>query len=454
MKKTTTFIEKARKIHGDKYDYSKVEYVNMQIPVCIICPTHGEFWQIPHVHLKGSGCKECAREKKVLDSDFIEKARKIHGDKYDYSKVEYKHSKKKVCIICPTHGEFWQTPNTHLKGNGCPECAKITIINKKTKTTEQFIKEAMKVHGDKYDYSKVEYRNSKKEVCIVCPIHGEFWQKPINHLSGHGCQKCNKSNKLTKETFIEKAKQVHGDKYDYSKVEYKNNSTKVCIICPKHGEFWQTPNEHLQGHECKECSLEKKRILKYSTNEIIKKFKNIHGDYFDYSKFEYKGINEKSIIICPIHGEFEMSAHEHLKGHGCPKCNQSSLEKEIKNSLINNGIYFEEQKTFSWLKYKGNQYIDFYIPKYNIAIECQGIQHFKPAYFFTKNYKTAEDGFKEIVARDDNKKELCEKNGINILYFSHKNIFIENKSNITEIFDNTDDLIKKIKYESKNISLC
>ena len=450
MKKIVDFIKRAEEIHSNKYDYSKVEYKNMQTPVCIICPKHGEFWQRPIVHLNGSGCKECSREKK-MSFDFIEKAKKIHGDKYDYSKVEYKGSKHKICIICPIHGEFWQTPNMHLRGNGCPRCAKMTIIAKKTRTTELFIEKAIKVHGDKYDYSKVEYKHNKKEVCIICPKHGEFWQKPIYHLNGHGCQKCNKSNKLTKELFIEKAIKIHGDKYDYSKVEYKNNSTKVCIICPKHGEFWQTPNEHLLGHGCKKCSLEKKRKTKYSTNEIIKRFIKVHGDYFDYSKFSYKGIMKKSTIICPVHGEFEMTAHEHLKGHGCPRCNQSFLEKEVRQLLEANKIYFEEQKTFEWLKYKGRQYLDFYIPDYHIAIECQGIQHFKPTAFFTKNYDTAEEGFKEIVSRDNNKKKICEEMGIKIIYFSHKNIFIENKSNISTIFDNTNDLLKEIlKYESES----
>ena len=113
-------------------------------------------------------------------------------------------------------------------------------------TTEEFIKKAKEIHGNKYDYSKVEYKNTSTKVCIICPEHGEFWQTPNHHLQGHGCPKC-KNEKIRKRhthnitIFIEKARKVHGDKYDYSKAEYINASTKVCIICPEHGEFWQTP---------------------------------------------------------------------------------------------------------------------------------------------------------------------------------------------------------------------
>ncbi len=387
--------------------------------------------------------------------EFISKAILKHGNRFDYTNVDYKNNKTKVCIICKEHGGFWQTPQEHLRGNGgCPKCAKTLRAEKRRDTIETFIAKAKRVHGDKYDYSKVEYVDNKTKVCIICPKHGEFWQTPNAHIQGSGCPKCNKSNKLTLDLFIEKAKQIHGNKYDYSKVAYVNSQTKVCIICPIHGEFWITPNSHLKGAGCRECDNERKRQIKYSTNDIIKRFKQIHGDYFDYSVFTYTGIFNKSTIICPKHGKFEITPHDHLKGHGCPMCNQSSLEKEIKDALTNNGICFEEQKTFSWLKYKGNQYLDFYLPEYNIAIECQGIQHFKPAYFFTKNYNTAEIGFKEIIAKDNNKKKLCEENGINILYFSHKNIFIENKSNITEILDNTNDVIKKIlEYEQKSSRL-
>jgi hypothetical protein len=137
-----------------------------------------------------------------------------------------------------------------LTGCGCPECCE-------RKTTEQFIKKAKEVHGDKYDYSKVEYVNNETKVCIICPKHGEFWQKPSNHLQGKGCLDCCGSRKKTTEQFITEAREKHGDKYDYSKVEYVNGKTKVCIICPKHGEFYQKPERHLQRQGCPKCNSSK-----------------------------------------------------------------------------------------------------------------------------------------------------------------------------------------------------
>jgi hypothetical protein len=287
---------------------------------------------------------------------------------------------------------------------------------KKKLTTEEFIKKAKEIHGDKYDYSKVEYVNNKTNVCIICPKHGEFWQIPHKHLLGHKCHKCCKTGiKSNKTEFIEKAKKVHGDKYDYSKVEYVNNSTKVCIICPKHGEFWQTPASHLNGNGCFKCSYiyrgEKKKL---TTEEFIEKAKKVHGNKYDYSKVDYVNSHAKICIICPKHGEFWQTPNQHLNGYGCTKCKQSKLEKEIEMLLINNKIEYIEQcgKTvFPWLN---NFKFDFYLPKYNIAIECQGKQHFEPVNAFggKKEYEA-------ICLRDKKKKQLCENNNIKLLYYAN-----------------------------------
>ena len=281
------FIKKARKIHGDKYDYSKSEYVNVDTPMTIICPKHGEFKQTPTAHLHSTGCPYCAKERKNSDKrdtlgSFIEKAKKVYGDKYDYSKVNYINSRTPATIICPKHGEFSIPPLNFLHSLiGCPICRKETKIEKKKKILlrkkqekkeykvkneqdlnlrkENFIEKAKKVHGDKYDYSKVNYVNQSTKVCIICPEHGEFWQTPKAHLKNHGCPLCGRkkvasSFAFNTEKFIENARKVHGDKYDYSKVKYVNNSTKVCIICPEHGEFWQTPAMHYnEGQGCPLC---------------------------------------------------------------------------------------------------------------------------------------------------------------------------------------------------------
>lgn len=135
-------------------------------------------------------------------------------------------------------------------------------------TTEQFIKKAKEVHGDKYDYSKANYINYRTKVEIICPIHGSFFIPPVELISHrHGCAKCGqekskKTQAFTTEQFIEKAKEIHGDKYDYSKCNYFNSHTKVKIICPKHGEFEQLPYVHLQKHECPSCGDNNKSFNK------------------------------------------------------------------------------------------------------------------------------------------------------------------------------------------------
>lgn len=331
------FIKKAKAVHGDKYDYSKVEYVNINTKVCIICPVHGEFWQTPNGHLHGYGCKICGHEKttksisKWSRESFIEKSREVHGDKYDYSKSEYKNYHDKVCIICPEHGEFYCTPANHFKGRGCRECRKITMSKTFSMGKDEFLKRAKELHGDKYDYSKVKYVNNSTPISIICPIHGEFSQSPAVHLRGGGCPKCAGKN-LSTEEFIQKAREVHGDKYDYTKVEYKDASTtKVCIICPEHGEFWQMPNRHLLGNGCPKCG----GSYKHTTEEFIRRASEVHGYKYNYSKVEYLNKETKVCIICPIHGEFMQAPNKHLIGRGCPQCNRPSyMLKENKLKLL------------------------------------------------------------------------------------------------------------------------
>ena len=416
------WIVSARKVHGDKYDYSNVEYVNNATKVCIKCPKHGEFWQTPNSHLRSHGCNKCANEStgdrlRSSLSNFITKAHKVHGNKYDYSNVKYVNYETKVCIICPEHGEFWQTPHNHLNGKGCPKCSGCYVP-----TTEEWIVSARKVHGNKYDYSKVEYANNKTKVCIICAEHGEFWQKPNNHNNGQGCPKCGfeknyENQTLTKEEFIKKAKEVHCNKYEYTKVNYVNTQTKVCIICPEHGEFWQTPNSHTQWHGCPKCRNEANgKRCRLSKEEFIKKVSKVHGDKYDYHKVKYKNNSTKICISCPEHGDFWQKPIHHLQGQGCPKCSLSHLERDVMNYLDKVGIQYDYQKRFHWL---GLQSLDFYLPDYNVGIECQGRQHFFPVDFAGKGVEWACKQFDKLISRDKRKKALCEKHGVKLLYFGN-----------------------------------
>lgn len=264
------FIKKAQEVHGDKYDYSKVEYVNSRTKVCILCPKHGEFLQTPSEHIQGRGCPFCAGHKKYSLNEFIIKANHIHANKYSYSKVNYINNKTKVCIICPKHGDFWQKPNSHLSGAGCPICAQKIRQKSVTDTQSDFIFKAKKTHGNKYNYSKVNYINSASKVCIICPKHGEFWQTPRDHIAGHGCQKCAGWNIYDEDSFYKGARSFHGNKYDYSKVTFRGSGHKVCIICPKHGEFWQFPATHAyKGRGCPKCSFESRATDRETPSEIV-----------------------------------------------------------------------------------------------------------------------------------------------------------------------------------------
>ncbi len=170
-------------------------------------------------------------KRKFTTEQFIQKAKEIHGDKYDYSKTEYVTMEKKILIICPEHGEFWQRPHLHLSHSNCPKCAAYFKKRNKKLTTEEFIKKAKLVHGDKYDYSLVDYKDVKTKIKIICPIHGEFQQRPYSHLSSSGCFECSnkykgQSKKLTTEEFIRRSKDAHGNRYDYSKTEYVDSTKK------------------------------------------------------------------------------------------------------------------------------------------------------------------------------------------------------------------------------------
>ena len=179
------------------------------------------------------------------------------------------------------------------------------------------------------------------------------------------------------------------------------------------GEFWQTPYCHLKGQNCPLCSH---RAYKYTTEEFIKRAKEVHGDKYDYSKVEYIDNKTKICIICPKHGEFLQTPNDHLNGYGCKICKESHLERKVRTLLQNNGFIFESQKTFNWLKNKSNMYLDFYLPEYNVAIECQGEQHFKPIEYFG-----GEEKYNKQIINDDLKKKLCEENNIKLIYFSYNN---------------------------------
>ena len=395
------FIKRANLIHDNKYDYSKVEYNKIGDKIIIICPTHGEFNQFASGHLAGYGCRLCAIKKKFLTTEeFIEKSREKHGNLYDYSKVEYKDSREKVIIICPKHGDFEQTANSHMSGSNCPTC----VIENKYLSKEAFIEKAKEVHGDKYDYSNVDYNSAKEKVTIICETHGNFLQIPNSHLGGSGCPHCyNESRFMTQERFIMLAKAVHGDRYDYSKTKYTSSINKITITCPKHGDFEQIANAHLYSNGCYTCGRDN---LRYTLDEYIEKAKDIHKGRYTYDKVTYTNIKEKIIITCPIHGDFSQKAYIHLRGSGCKKCWISKGELAIETVLIEKGI--QHYREYILPDFVNKFRFDFYIPENKILIEFHGIQHYEPVDFYggieTLEYIKGNDKLKKIMAKNFNYK--------------------------------------------------
>ena len=306
--KTKNFIEKSINVHGNKYDYSKVKYINSDTKVIIICPEHGEFLQTPNDHLAGHKCMLCSKKHGITENNWHEMAINIHDNTYNYDKVIYKNVTDKVIITCPKHGDFEMPLYSHIiHKQKCPKC------QGKKLTTKEWIERFREVHGDKYDYSKVVYKSNREKVIIICPEHGEFLQTPSKHYNKkQGCPKCGKINGgikqcLTTETFIIKAKKCHNDSYDYSKTNYITAKTPITITCPKHGDFTQMPNDHLDGHGCKKCSNNNSKnendiytILenKLGNNAIIKHNRTIIGNHYEIDMYipdlklgiEYNGL--------------------------------------------------------------------------------------------------------------------------------------------------------------------
>lgn len=285
--------------------------------------------------------------------------------------------------------------------------------------TEEFIRMSKLAHGDKYDYSKVEYVNSTTKVCIICPIHGEFWQAPAEHFRGRGCVKCGqalcgkKQRQKAKETFVERCKQIHGDKYTYDKVVYVDSHTKIIVTCKKHGDFETLPYRLLNGSGCPKCKGEKahKRYSK-STKKFIEDARRVHGDLYDYSLCEYYNTHTKVTIICREHGAVEIEAGAHLKGCGCPFCNEPHGEKRIRRYLEEHQVLFVRQYA---IKYKDSNYkADFFIQSKNLIIEYNGKQHYQPVKMFG-----GAKAFHKQQQRDRNIRCYCRNNNIKLLEISY-----------------------------------
>lgn len=287
-------------------------------------------------------------------------------------------------------------------------------------TTDILINKFQIVHGQRYDYSSVVFTNIKHKVNVVCRIHGLYSVDIHAHLKGQNCKKCMYEGErklpfaLNTKLFIEKANKTHNHRYDYSLVKYETNKDVVKIICFEHGEFLQRPDRHMQGDGCIKCA----GTYQYDKEEFVKKSVVIHGNKYDYSKSVYLNNDSKIEIICIKHGPFFQVAKDHVRGIGCKLCSESKGEKNISNILNSGHIIYERQKKFhdccSLINNKKLPF-DFYLPDYNLCIEYDGEQHYKPVIFKNMNQQQAEINFQRVKVNDQIKTNYCKTNGIELL---------------------------------------
>lgn len=304
-------------------------------------------------------------KKKISKDILIERFREVFGDEYDYSDMVFVDWNTKIRINCRIHGEFWMLPQNHLHNSGCPQCKGRKIRERQILPNEEFIKRAITLHGNKYDYSKTQYINSATKVCIICPEHGEFWQTPNSHLKGNGCRKCRdkrfgEKQILTTAQFIERATKKHKDvKFDYSLVEYKDTHTPIVIRCEKGHTFKQKPCDHLHGS-------------------------------------------------------------------GCPYCKESRGERAIMQYLKANNIqHIYEYKIVPEQSLFGRKYFraDFYLPNCNTIIEFHGEQHYRPV----SMWNNSEERFYVQQDRDIRLREYCKKHGISLIEIPYTKLKSINK---------------------------
>jgi Zn finger protein HypA/HybF involved in hydrogenase expression len=367
------FIEDAVKIHGDKYNYSKVNYKNSSNKVIIFCKIHGEFLKAPQKHLSGQGCRICNGYIELNQNTFIDRAKKTHGVKYDYSKSIIISKNEKVLIECNSHAGFWQLPLNHINGQGCPECGKLARAMSQRLSNEDFIKSAIKKHGKKYDYSEINYTNSQSKVNIACPEHGKFYMKPNSHLNGQGCPKCGRQIATKKITlsfkdFLKRAAKIHLNKYEYLESSYHKLTSKMMIFCSEHGYFEQTPHSHISMKTgCPKCGKIKSAISNQKGWEtVLEMFRLVHGERYKYDSNSYLDVSKKMRIFCFDHGEFQQKPYQHHGGSGCNKCAIIEVHEKQKikfDQFLRKSIEMHGNK----YDYNDSSFIDIFTP---ITITC------------------------------------------------------------------------------------
>jgi len=422
-----SFIAKSKAKYGEgAFDYSLVNYINGYTDIDLICKKHGKITITPNKHFDiVCGCPYCSKEQrrkkpKMSNENYKELIIKKHGNKYDLSKVKYNGMREYVTATCHIHGDFDIIAYDFAHIRGCPKCGakerfkseynrtNISIKKEDKLNTENFIKKGNQIFNRYYIYDKTDLDNKdeKGRVCVICPVHGEFWQNPYSHLNGHGCRKCGHMNggntqSLTTEQFIDKANKIHNFKYDYTNVIYKGCYENVDIICPIHGKFTQKAYSHLNGHGCPKCANESNsKALFSNTEDFIKKSRLLHDD--DYSMVDYKGAKIPVTIICKKGHVYSQMPNKHLSGHGCPFCVNIISHQENEIAKYIESLGFNITTSDRKLLADGKE-LDIIIPSKNIAIEFDGLYWHNEFRKTDKNYHL-------------NKTIECNKNGLRLVH--------------------------------------
>jgi hypothetical protein len=335
---TEEFVLRARQVHGDKYYYNKVNYRSTDTPVIITCPTHGDFSQEPRGHLWGSGCPECYYDKageysKLTTKQFIERSIIVHGNKYDYSKVIYNNMHEKVVIGCNVHGNFKQTPNSHLHGSGCFKCGKDCIAHQFTLTKDQFIEKSYKIHGDRYSYDLADYKGQDIPVVIICSEHGAFLQKPQHHFIGRGCPKCGYSISKGESELFDWALNLGIAVESRNKKILQGKELDIFFPENKLAIEYNGLYAHSSAHATKD--LKTKHLYK---TELCDKL-GIRLIQFWDSEWQSKKKDCKNLIISALHNNNELEIRCLKKLNGISYVDSSNI---ILDRRLSNGASFRE----------------------------------------------------------------------------------------------------------------
>lgn len=379
------FVRRATELHSGKYDYSHVvQPKDNKTKVDILCKQHGPFRQTFNSHLGGAGCPKCGFEevsrKRTKSFDvFLREAKGIHGESYDYSLVQYANYSEKVQIVCRAcEGAFWQAPHNHIsQKQGCPTCGALkSSLNRRT-PIDEFIRRSIEIHGPRYGYEKVIYRNALTKVILVCPEHGDFEQLPSQHVRGQGCRACG----ITRRTlasrndtswFVEEARKVHGDRFDYSETEYVTSADKVTYRCREHGEVRILPHGHLNGIGCPTCSFEVAGLARRTSFEdFVAKADQVHEGRYTYLEEGYTDSKTPTPIVCAEHGIFYQQPNGHLGGHGCRACSGSNGENAVADYLLSLGVQVERWDR----EILDGKELDLLLPDHGLAIEYNGLRY-------------------------------------------------------------------------------